>query len=518
MPKVLHITTHLGGGAGRVIANVFCPSRSRGNYSHKILCLDYLSSHAMELVKEANLLVVDQVNYKLAYREIKNADIVQIEWWNHPLLNKFLYTLEFPSSRCLIYSYVSGYYPPNVLTKELIDFSDIFVASTVHTFYHPLIQNLPKSILSEKIEVVYMSAGIERVKDVKPKHHKNFNVGYIGTVDFYKMHPEYVSMSAAVNIPNVKFIICGGGKEDYLRNQAKDLNVEARFDFRGFVKDIKPILEILDVFGYPLCREHYGTGEQVLIEAMVSGIPPVVFSHGAEKYIVKHKQTGLLVSTPEEYAKAIEYLYYDPKERIRLGENARDYARKNFGVEKTVEKFNAIYDKLIKKNKRKRTIQSHPKLPNAIKNSLPHSHSGAEIFMSSLGDFAEPFLTSTTTDNVEKLFQAENEIAHCSLTMRAETRGSVFHYCKVFPKDPFLLLWAGLILQNQGKHKKAMDKFKNAYENGCLHWRVLWYLVQSAEKEGATENAVEALKKVLNKQPHFDTAKDLLNRLSGKQR
>ena len=42
--------------------------------------------------------------------------------------------------------------------------------------------------------------------------------------------------------------------------------------------DVKKILEVTDVFGYPLNKNHYGTGELVILEAMYSKIPVVTFS------------------------------------------------------------------------------------------------------------------------------------------------------------------------------------------------------------------------------------------------
>ena len=40
------------------------------------------------------------------------------------------------------------------------------------------------------------------------------------------------------------------------------------FVFTGLVENVVPIYEQLDVLGYPLNPNHYGTGEQVIREAM----------------------------------------------------------------------------------------------------------------------------------------------------------------------------------------------------------------------------------------------------------
>jgi len=46
-------------------------------------------------------------------------------------------------------------------------------------------------------------------------------------------------------------------------------------------KDPKPLFKELHAFAYPLSPRHYGTGEQVLIEAMAFGAVPVVFGQSS---------------------------------------------------------------------------------------------------------------------------------------------------------------------------------------------------------------------------------------------
>lgn len=512
MNKVIHITTHMGGGVGRVLSNIAKQSKLMGENHHEVLCLDYLSPLAKKLADEAGLSVKGEVDYKEIYREVEKADIVQIDWWNHPLLYKFLCSVELPAARLIVYSHVSGYYPPFVLTKEIIDFSDIFVASTPHTCHHRIIENLPEDIRNKKIRVVFVSGGISRVKRIIPKKHEGFNVGYIGTVDFYKMHPDFVKMSASVDIPGAKFIVCGIGSEKLIKEQASALNVEDMFDLKGFVEDIGPTLEILDVFGYPLCKEHYGTGEQALLEAMGAGVPPVVFSHGAEGYIVKNKVTGLLVDNEQEYINAIEYLYKNPHERISMGRNAREYAENHFSVERTTAKFNEIYNQLMREPKQKRVFRKRLFQEHNI--SVSSSLMGSDVFINSMGDSVEEFFISATSKNIDELFEADSRIANCAPAMKAETRGSVFHYSRVFPEDFILRFWSGLILQGQGKHKDAIKNFLSAYGMGYNHWRGQWYLAKSAIEIGDRNVAGKALQEVVNVCPEFLEAKNLLKSIT----
>src|SRR5262249_40502507 len=139
-------------------------------------------------------------------------------------------------------------------------------------------------------------------------------------------------MSAAVDLPEVRFVVCGGNQrqEELLRREAERYGAAERFELLGFVELLKPVLERLGVFGYPLCTDTYATSEQSLQEAMYAGLPSVVFPHGGLGYLVEHEQTGLVVRTPAEYTAALERLGRRPAERERLGRNAREYARRVF--------------------------------------------------------------------------------------------------------------------------------------------------------------------------------------------
>jgi glycosyltransferase involved in cell wall biosynthesis len=103
----------------------------------------------------------------------------------------------------------------------------------------------------------------------------------------------------------------------------------------GYQPDIQPIYETLDIFAYPLNTKHFGSGEQTVIEAMYAGIPVVAFSNPTEKEIIDSNETGILVKNEEEYIKAIEYLYNNPEERVRMGRNVKGSYKKNVFNQKT---------------------------------------------------------------------------------------------------------------------------------------------------------------------------------------
>lgn len=79
--------------------------------------------------------------------------------------------------------------------------------------------------------MVYGIADWERLANLQARSHQNFNVGYIGTVNFAKMHPRYIPMSAAITVPDIRFVVCGGGIQLTLQQQALDLGLPKNLTF-----------------------------------------------------------------------------------------------------------------------------------------------------------------------------------------------------------------------------------------------------------------------------------------------
>ncbi len=497
--RILHILQALTrGGAARGMINAARHSAQLAPFVHEVASLCPCEPGASALAQAAGMTVLEQPSREDLRCAVENADIVHVHFWNTPELYAFL-RMDKPATRVLIWIHVAGDYAPQVVTDELFQAADFVLASCPYTTELPVFARRSGGTRSAP-GMVWLTADFGRLAGIQARPHATFNVGYIGTVDFAKMHPAYVAMSTSVAVPAVRFLVCGGGQGlPTIRRQIEQAGANDRFELRGYVEEIGPVLEILDVFGYPLCAETYACAELVLQEAMVAGVPPVIFPHGGAQRMVIHGETGLIVHTEAEYAAAIEHLYHEDEERRRLGRNAQAFARHEFAAKRAASALNDTYQQMLRSPKRQRswpepTIQAG-------------ETEGAAMFIQSLGQAAQHFRISMTARDIEEVMQAELAIRRAPPGLISADGGGILHYRRHYPSDRYLRLWAGLVLHQQGRPALATAEFVKAAELGLHHWRLFWYQALAAAEAGAPELAWTSVQKVLDAAPEFAPAR-----------
>lgn len=441
--KILHITPHLGGGVGRVILNYLSKAKDYPSFAHKAVCLDYANHKAVEVAKKVGFSLFDNMSAKKGevLGMIADSDIVLIHWWNHPLLYDFLVRAELPPCRVVMWSHISGFHSPYVFTEKIFRYSDLFVFTTPVSHEAKEAQDLSEE-MKKKLRVVWSTGGVEHVKNVKPKAHKCFNVGYIGTVDYCKMHPDFLNMCSQIDIPDVNFIVCGGPKEKEMQQEAECLGIDRKFTFTGLVSDITKYLSAFDMFGYPLAPYHYGTCDQTLQESMAAGVVPVVFSNSMESYMVKDGVTGIVAKDKDEYIKALQDLYHNHELRNKLSHNAKEYAMRTFSLEKLMSEWGKVFNEVLNFPKTIRKWKN-------TKSNLDMSH--ADVFLESLGSYKEDFVSYCNAESEKDKRKAAEKIKKLakSVNWNAETKGTVHHYTSFFPNDRHLSVWSQLMKKTE---------------------------------------------------------------------
>ncbi len=367
--KVLHITPHLGGGVGTVLLNWLTFDKV---YSHSVITLDFANDHAKHVCDEKNIALYSQVKTEKVFDLINNSDIVVIHFWNHPLLYDFIIKNQLPPCRLIMWAHVSGLVVPYVITDKILNYPDKFIYTT------------PISNEIKENTVILSTGGIDRFKDVELIPHEGFNVGYIGTVDYAKMHPKYVETLSKTNADRI--IVLGGNQEKEISK-----NADERFEFMGKVSNIIPYLQQMDVFGYLLNPKHFGTAEQVIQEAMSVGIVPVVLNNKCEQSLIVHNENGLIANNLDEYVEYINILKSDKDLYNKLSKNAKDFANANYSLGKLFEQWEKEFNEILNVEKTSKKWEAIDDLTSF------------KIFLESLGKDSTLFLNKTKNEIKEML-------------------------------------------------------------------------------------------------------------------
>lgn len=428
--SILHLAPHTGGGVGTVLRAIIQHSYVDGSFSHMICTLESLNDQTKEWCD----------HYQVAYQEncwdnkndllahLARSDIVHIHWWNHPQLHALLSSDDLPEMRTILWAHVNGLFVPQIFFDSLLSFPDYMVLATPCSLQSPLIDSY-RFDLGDKLRVIQSSAGVPERAPVTTKKPESFLAGYIGTVDYSKMHPDFISLWTATGIQDPPLIVCGGPSSNILRNETVERGVAHLFDIRGMVSNVHDILSSLLVFVYPLNPAHYGTGEQVLIEAMAYGAVPVVMNNGCEKYLVKDGKTGIVASSNEDFVNGILFLKNNPEFRIKMADAGRKYVVEKFSIQEAVQRWHNLYEEAFEFPKRKH------RLALVTRKNIP-VESKANLLLTSYGNSAE-------AERLLAIISSEQELDHAAYADMppacfSETRGSAFHYRNQFPNDNLL--------------------------------------------------------------------------------
>ena len=479
--RVLHIfECFRRGGPSHALIGAALHSGREDGLEHRVLSLLPADPHVSGLAAKAGLTVVTPGGPAIVRSEIADADIVQVHFWNSADLHALMES-DLPPMRVLAWCHVNGQAPPQILPRALFAFADIVAATSPASLDLPLFRNADP----DSVDLIPAGANFDRLEGVRPSAHDGFAIGYLGRVDFGKMHPDFVALCARIDIPSARFIVCGdGGSRRLVENQVKERGLESRFDFRGHVENILPILSALDVFGYPLCEGNSTTAELAVQEAMFAGVPPVVLKHGGPARLVVNDHSGIVAQNADEYVQAIEFLYRDPAARARMAANAARQAREQFGARLCAERLNAAYRRLSLRPKRKRAR-------SAGMAEVPNFDRGARQLVRSLDGIGdEHFQTSLSAGPAGDIATAEEAIAELPPIFA----NVVMQYRLRYPDDAFLRLWCGLLFAHADRPALAASEFKASMKLRPDIERVTQYFAAAARKSGAHDHASGSLK------------------------
>lgn len=423
---VVHLIPHMGGGAGKVLQALLEWLAETTQFSHEVFTFESVPPSSKEWAASIGIALHDAVSPDDArlHDRVMAADVAHLHFWNHPTNWNFMQAFSGKPARLLAWSYVNGVSAPQYIPQQARDFFECFVTSSPLSTQNTHVQ---QGMTTGKCRHIFMSAGYGELDAVQHQPQPRFTAGYIGTVDYCKVHPQFLDVCHALCSNNIDVLVCGGPSHQALAAEYHQrfgaVPTAGTLKFRGQVSNIAEVLSQLDIFFYPLALGNYGTGEQVLIEAMSAGVPQVVLSGGPEACVVRDQQTAVVVKTIADMTAAIIDLRNDNTQLEQLSTQSRALARECYPLERTGQQWQALYEDCLLRPKQARSLSCVPVDPWPV-----------ALFLTALGDTHEGTVFARAYAELPQVSaECLLQLAALPAICHSQTRGSIFHYASAFP-------------------------------------------------------------------------------------
>lgn len=214
--------------------------------------------------------------------------------------------------------------------------------------------NISCCTLSEDAKQSAEEQGIE-VEGVVPNGIQIENYEFNETPEDYLLYLGRLNrekgIMPAINVARAarkKLVIAGNlvGAEEWnyfmheiqpLLNNQEDIKFVGQVNFEEKVR----LLQGAEALLFPIDRrEPFGL---VMIEAMACGTPVIAFDKGSVREVVEHGKTGFVVNTEEEMIDALAKIRH-------IDRNAcRKRVEKHFGLDLMIDRYEALYEKILGK-------------------------------------------------------------------------------------------------------------------------------------------------------------------------
>ncbi|PSB23196.1 glycosyltransferase [filamentous cyanobacterium CCP1] len=183
-------------------------------------------------------------------------------------------------------------------------------------------------------------------------------VGSIGRLDAMKAHDVFIQ--AIAEVEGVAAVILGEGEQrSSLERLAVELGVSDRVKLMGWVEQPQSYLANFDVVAMPSRSEGFPLA---MVEAMLAARPVIATRVGSMPEAILDHQTGILIekNDVQSLVRALQELRDNPKLRIQLGNQARNFALAQFTAEAMATKYERLWQQSLSNPRSPRFRVSRP--------------------------------------------------------------------------------------------------------------------------------------------------------------
>lgn len=177
-----------------------------------------------------------------------------------------------------------------------------------------------------------------------------FIVGMVANFSPVKDHDLFLRMAETLlqRRKDIHFVLVGTGPlVDTIVERVRRHGWVDHFSRFSSVGELADLYGLMDV--HVLCSKMEGFPNAIL-EAMAAGIPVVASSVGGLHEILRHGETGFLVTSrrPEDFADAVTHLLDNPSLRRNVGAAGAQWVRDQLPVQAMIGRYRTLYQDLLR--------------------------------------------------------------------------------------------------------------------------------------------------------------------------
>lgn len=224
-----------------------------------------------------------------------------------------------------------------VSKKTAYDVSNLpFIKNKIHIIYN----GIPDDILFSKEE--------SREKIGIPFNLKEDSLVVGIVAEFHKSKGHYYALKGLAqflktNNADVYFVLCGiGEEEEEMHELCKELEIEDRVFFAGFVGGVARMFKAFDVLLLPSVTEAF---PYVILEAGYAGIPVIASAVGGIPEVVEDMKSGILIQSRKagEVSRSLQFYFENPTKRNDFAESLHTRVIEEFSQENMVKQTLSLY-------------------------------------------------------------------------------------------------------------------------------------------------------------------------------
>jgi len=202
--------------------------------------------------------------------------------------------------------------------------------------------------ITKPIKTIYHGLDLTRFKNLTAlKITEPIQLLILGRLATEKGHS--LALQALANLKQFSWqlkIVGDGPEKSRLEKLISKLNLEKQVEILAPTAKVPEILANTQVILMPSLNEGLGI---VAMEAMSAGRLVIGAKVGGIPEIINHEKTGLLAEAGNvsDWVNKLTWVFTNHEEVAKIAKNGKDYALKNFGIEKMVAQYETIYEDLI---------------------------------------------------------------------------------------------------------------------------------------------------------------------------